>query len=79
MADRFNFIYDFKHHPNYRVDYEAKGGAPSISSPAIFGNDEEAIATALKESPDFLKIGLNVIIVRKYTRKGLKEIFRKVA
>jgi hypothetical protein len=78
-ADRFNFIYDFKHHPNYRVEYETKNGTPSISSPAIFENDEDAIATALKESPDYVKIGLNVIIVLKYEKDGLKEIFRKVA
>ena len=79
MADKFNFIYDGKHNPNYRVEYETTKGAPSISSPALFNSDKEAIETALKESPDYLAIGLNVIIVRKYTRKGLKEIFRKVA
>ena len=79
MADKFNFIYDFKHHPNYRVEYETKNGAPSISAPAIFKSDKEAIATAIKESPGYIKIGLNVIVVRKYTRKGLIEVFRKIS
>lgn len=74
--DRFNFVYDGKHVPNYRVEFETKNGTPSISSPAIFSNDAEAIETALRNRADYLKIGLNIVIVKKYTKKSLVEIFR---
>ena len=43
----FNFVYDGKHRPNYRVEYETKSGAPSVSAPAIFLNDADAIESAL--------------------------------
>ena len=78
-ADKFNFIYDFKHHPNYRVEYETESGAPSISAPAIFKNDKEAIETALKYFPEYIEMGLNVIIVQKYVKGSCKQIFNKIA
>ena len=79
IMNKFNFDYEGKRHPNYRVEYAAEGGAPSVSSPAIFNNDEDAFAAALEEFPSWEKIGMNVVKVLKYTKDGLKEIFKKVA
>lgn len=72
----FNFDYNGKKHPNYRVEYEKEGGA-SVSSPAIFKNNKEAIAAALEEFPEWIKIGMNVVKVLKYKRSGLEEVFSK--
>ena len=72
---KFNFVYDGKHRPNYRIEYETKDGAPSVSSPAIFSNDADAIESALHFREDYVKIGLNVVKVQKYTKKALVEIF----
>jgi len=79
MADKFNFVYDFKHKPNYRVEYHHKCGY-SISSPAIFKSDREAVFAALREYiATWKKSEYNIIVVAKYTRKGLKEVYRRVA
>ena len=77
--DPFNFypIEGTKKYPNYRVEYLQKNGS-SVSYPAIFQSNEEAVEAALKESPDWIKIGLNIVRVLKYGKNGLKEIFRKV-
>ncbi len=75
--DNFNFDYNGKKHPNYRVEYETKSGSPSVSSPAIFKNNKEAIAAALEEFPKWIKIGMNVVKVLKYKRSGLEEVFSK--
>ena len=82
--DPFNFFpnEDFKKHPNYRVEYELdkdEKGYYSTSHPAIFRSDKEAIETALREFPKNMELGYDTVIVSKYTRKELKEIFRKVA
>jgi hypothetical protein len=77
--DKFNFIYDGKHHPNYRVEYENENQTFSVSSPAIFSNDKEAIEAALFYLPEWIKHGVRIAIVLKYTRSGLKEIWRKSA
>ena len=79
MANSFNFDFNGRKHPNYRVEYLAKGGAPSVSCPAIFKTDKEAIAAAMKESPSWIALGMNTIVVEKYRRSGLTEIFRTVA
>lgn len=78
IMNKFNFDYEGKRYPNYRVEYAAEGGAPSVSSPAIFDNDEEAKEAALKEFPSWQSIGMNTVKVLKYTKQGLKEVFRKV-
>lgn len=78
IMNKFNFDYEGKSHPNYRVEYAAKGGAPSVSSPAIFNNDEEAKEAALEEFPSWQSIGMNTVKVLKYTKQGLEEVFRKV-
>lgn len=77
--DPFNFypIEGKKKHPNYRVEYLQKN-VSSVSCPAVFQSDEEAVEAAIKESPDWIKIGLNIVRVLKYGKDGLKEIFRKV-
>lgn len=79
MEKLFNFDYNGNRYPNYRVEYENHCGAPSVSSPAIFRNDKEAITAALEEFPEWKEIGLNVVKVLKYTEKGLKIVFRTVA
>ena len=79
IMNKFNFDYEGKRHPNYRVEYAAEGGAPSVSSPAIFNNDEEAKEAALEEFPSWQSIGMNTVKVLKYTKQGLKEGFRKVS
>lgn len=79
IMNKFNFDYEGKRHPNYRVEYAAEGGAPSVSSPAIFNNDEEAKEAALEEFPSWQSIGMNTVKVLKYTKQGLKEVFRKVS
>ena len=76
--NKFNFDFEGKRDPNYRVVYETKSGVPSVSSPAIFNNDEEAKEAALEEFPTWQKVGMNTVIVKKYTNQGLKEVFRKV-
>ena len=78
IMSKFNFDYNGNQSPNYRVEYCTKSGAPSVSSPAIFNNDKDAFAAALEESPAWKTIGLNVVKVLKYTKDGLKEIFKKV-
>lgn len=77
--DPFNFFpnEDWEKHPNYRVEYETKKGVPSVSNPAIFSSDGDAIEVALKESPSWKEIGMNIVKVLKYEKDGLKEIFRK--
>lgn len=73
----FNFDYNGKKHPNYRVGYYHKCGY-SISSPAIFQNDREAVFAALREYLNTWKESkFNTIVVLKYTRKGLKEVYRR--
>jgi hypothetical protein len=79
IMNKFNFDYDGKHYPNYRVEYCTEDDAPSVSSPAIFKNNKEAVAAALEEFPTWKDLGLNVVKVLKYTKQGLKEVFRKVA
>lgn len=80
MEKLFNFDYNGKKHPNYRVDYETESGAPSVSIPAIFKSNREGIFAALRKYLETWKeIGLNVIIVQKYTKNGLKTIYRRVA
>ena len=79
MNKLFNFDYEGKRHPNYRVEYCTEDDAPSVSSPAIFNNDEEAKEAALKEFPSWQSIGMNTVKVLKYTKQGLKEVFKKVS
>ena len=79
MAYLFNFDYNGKKHPNYRVEYYNKCGN-SVSSPAIFQSDKQAVFAALRHYLNTWKIlGFNVIVVVKYTRKGLKEVYRRTA
>ena len=75
-TDKFNFIYDGKHHPNYRVEYIDEYETFSVSSPAIFSDDKEAVEAALFYLPEWQKLGVNIAIVLKYTNDGLKEIWR---
>ena len=75
---KFNFVFDGKHTPNYRVEYETKSGAPSVSSPAIFANDADAIESALHFRDYYGSIGLNVVKVQKYEKSKCVEIFRLV-
>ena len=75
----FNFIPNASPiiHPNYRVEYEKNGGS-SVSCPALFRSNKEAIDQALKEFPLWSEIGLNIVKVLKYNSKGkLEEIFKK--
>lgn len=74
--DKFNFIYDGKHHPNYRVEYENENQTFSVSSPEIFSNDKEAIEAALFYLPEWEELDVGIAIVLKYTINGLKEIWR---
>lgn len=79
MAHLFNFDYNGKKHPNYRVEYYHECGS-SISSPAIFKSDREGIFAALRKYiVTWKSLGFNTIVVVKYTRKGLKEVYRRVA
>lgn len=77
-AHLFNFDFNAHISPNYRVEYSNKNGT-EVSSPAIFQNDKEAIAAALEQHPSWIKIGLNIVVVVKYSNKGLVEVFRKEA
>lgn len=77
MAHLFNFDYNGKKRPNYRVEYYHECGS-SISSPAIFKSDREAIFAALRHYLDcWKKLEFNLIVVEKYTCKGLKEVYRR--
>ena len=79
MAHLFNFDYNGKKHPNYRVEYYNSNGS-SISSPAIFQSDREAVFAALRKYLiTWKELDFNIIVVVKFTRKGLKEVYRKVA
>lgn len=71
----FNFNYNAGVRPNYCVEYSKKGG-PSVSNPAIFNDDEQAIVEAVNESHDWAKIGMTDISVLKYGKSGLTEIWR---
>lgn len=78
MAHLFNFDYNGKKHPNYRVEYENNSGS-SVSSPAIFKSNREAVFAALRKYLETWKeIDFNTIIVLKYTRTGLKEVYRRI-
>ena len=72
----FNFNCNGGVFPTYRVEYSKKGGAPSVSYPAIFNDDEQAIVEAVNESHDWAKIGMKDIVVLKYEKTGLTEIWR---
>ena len=78
MENLFNFDYGKGIRPNYRVEYE-DGKNFSVSSPAVFDNDEEAVAAAMQHFGGWLKLGVNVAVVRKYTSDGLAEIWRNVS
>lgn len=71
----FNFNCNAGVHPNYRVEYSKKGG-PSVSSPAIFNDDEQAIVEAVNESHGWAKIGMKDIVVLKYGKSGFTEIWK---
>lgn len=74
--NQFNFDYDsLEVEPTHRIEYRATEEGASVSIPAVYDNDDEAIESAKRNRPDYA----SVIVVSRYDGIRLVEIHKESA